>query len=1204
MSPERYRQVNEIVERALDQGEPERSRFIAETCGADAELRSEVERLLARANTSVARDVAMPPLPRGSTMADNLPAQVGRYRIEGEIARGGMGEVVRIRDEDFDRPLAMKVLLGGLRGLADLEQRFLREARLTGVLQHPGIPPVHALGRLPDGRPYFVMKLIQGRSLHDILKEGRTRDDAREVKLLGPRPSSLSPQLVGIFGQICQTLGYAHARGVIHRDLKPSNVMVGAFGEVQVMDWGLAKVLGTNAPHADEPPETIVNLQRTVASVQETTADAIMGTPAYMAPEQARGETAKIDSRTDVFGLGSILCEILTGAAPYQGHDGQEVLHKATQGDLSEALSRLAKCGADPELVDLARRCLSFRRDDRPADGSAVAAAVAAYQAEMERRLRQAELDRAAAAARADEESRRRQAEHATAVAERKRRRLALAFGISFSVLTIVASAAWLAFQQEKARQQADQERRQAELALRREYVDSEVKSALLDVQSQHNALDAQLGDPIQVHDLLSDIDLWQNRLKAMRAAWLRADTLAKGSFLQTLQTEQLQSVERTLDASDRQLAVAKKLDDIRGLASTLAEGSKLSFAQTTSAYADVLASTGLNVERDEPAALAAAIVLSPLRYVLVAALDHWAGLDDKRRGRLLDVARRADPNPWRDRFRSEKAWNDRAALEQLARDVRPEEQSVQILVSLTRRLIEKNLPEPANTLRRAILHRPHDFWLHSELGCVLTNPVEQAGCFQTALAIRPQDALAHSNLAVVLRRKGDAIGAIEHCDEAIKINPKYAAPYNTRGIALHDQKKVDQATAAFREAIHRDPSFAFAYANLADALIDDDHTADAIPVYERTIELGRDLNLDPKFPAACYRGYGLALARSARVMDAIAAYKTAIELNPDTADLCVNLARTLLDDASFAQAAECEKLLVNLLPANHVLRIGATQRLKQAQRLLALQKRLPAVLDGSDAASVTDLLDMATMCRLYGKEKHLATAAHLFQQAFKLQPALMEPYRYSAACTAVLAGSGHGKQPERFSDADRAQLRRQGRDWLQADFDLYARNARDGRFPAVFSAISHLRQWRHDADLASVRDAPELARLPDDERAAWQKLWQDVQHALGVAQHRFSETRLHGTLTATEKRKDLDHKMVFGKVYVVEMESTAFPPFLALFDSQHRVRASNSGIGPDERNSQIVFIPTEDGVFHIVATSQQERGLGAYSLTIREFRD
>jgi tetratricopeptide (TPR) repeat protein/tRNA A-37 threonylcarbamoyl transferase component Bud32 len=373
---------------------------------------------------------------RSHSPVAELPARVGRYHIEQEIARGGMGRIVRVRDEDFDRPLAMKLLLG--HG-GELEERFLREARMTGQLQHPGIPPVHERGRLADGRPYFVMKLIQGRSLQELLRE-RTA------------PTAELPRWVGIFAQICQTVGYAHARSVLHRDLKPANVMVGAFGEVQVMDWGLAKFIGAaDESEPDAEQGTVFGLKRTVALAEATSADSVLGTPAYMAPEQARGEYSKMDARADVFSLGAILCEILTGAPAFRGRDA---LLRASLGELTEALERLAGCGADAELVELARRCLAPSPDDRPADGAAVAASVANYQAELERRLRQAEMDRAAAAARAEEQSRRREAEEARANAERNRRRMTMALAAALLLLAVIGGVG--AVLVNEARREAD----------------------------------------------------------------------------------------------------------------------------------------------------------------------------------------------------------------------------------------------------------------------------------------------------------------------------------------------------------------------------------------------------------------------------------------------------------------------------------------------------------------------------------------------------------------------------------------------------------------------------------------------------------------------------------------------------------------------------------------------------------------------------
>ena len=147
-----------------------------------------------------------------------------------EIARGGMGAILRGRDGDFGRDVAVKVLREDHQDRAELTQRFLEEARIAGRLQHPGVVPVYALGRLPDGRPYFSMKLVKGRTLAALMAERK-------------EPGQDRPRFLAVFEQVCQTLAYAHSKDVIHRDLKPANIMVGAFGEVQVMDWGLAKVL-------------------------------------------------------------------------------------------------------------------------------------------------------------------------------------------------------------------------------------------------------------------------------------------------------------------------------------------------------------------------------------------------------------------------------------------------------------------------------------------------------------------------------------------------------------------------------------------------------------------------------------------------------------------------------------------------------------------------------------------------------------------------------------------------------------------------------------------------------------------------------------------------------------------------------------------------------------------------------------------------
>ena len=216
-----------------------------------------------------------------------------RYELGEEVARGGMGVVYSARDRELERVVALKVVAAEI---ADPETvaRLRREARIIAHLEHPGIVPVHDVGALPDGRVFYAMKLVTGKRLDA---------QAREVPTLGER--------LRLFLRICEPVAFAHAHGVIHRDLKPQNVMVGPFGEVLVMDWGVAK-------HREEPPASRSGAPPTPrpASDHDTAHGTVLGTPAYMAPEQARGEVDRVDARADVYALGAILYFLLTGRAP------------------------------------------------------------------------------------------------------------------------------------------------------------------------------------------------------------------------------------------------------------------------------------------------------------------------------------------------------------------------------------------------------------------------------------------------------------------------------------------------------------------------------------------------------------------------------------------------------------------------------------------------------------------------------------------------------------------------------------------------------------------------------------------------------------------------------------------------------------------------------------------------------------------------
>ena len=294
-----------------------------------------------------------------------------RYRIGEELARGGVGRILRVRDRQLIRSQVIKLLNRGAKAEQKVMFNFIREAQITAQLEHPNIVPVHDLGILDNGEIYFTMKRIRGRTLKEVLRAIR-HGDSKTAK------SYTRVRLLEVLKSVCQAVAFAHSRGVLHRDLKPSNVMVGDYGEVLVLDWGIAKVF--------EGPEVTHPIR--VKSGDGVKRSSVVGTPSYMSPEQAEGKTRKVGVASDVYSLGAILYEILTYRPPFRGKDTKRILEQAIYEDPIPPRVFRPTLHIPQALEDIAMRCLKKAIDERYQSAREVLEAVEHYLSKLD------ELDR------------------------------------------------------------------------------------------------------------------------------------------------------------------------------------------------------------------------------------------------------------------------------------------------------------------------------------------------------------------------------------------------------------------------------------------------------------------------------------------------------------------------------------------------------------------------------------------------------------------------------------------------------------------------------------------------------------------------------------------------------------------------------------------------------------------------------------------
>jgi serine/threonine-protein kinase len=705
----------------LPHEEPKSQRSVLQILGDRSGLASKV--LLPDSDSEHGHSPVVDP---GTAAVKLVPQGRGNYQLLGEIARGGMGVILKGHDTDLGRDVAVKVLDSELAKRPEVVQRFIEEAQIGGQLQHPGIVPVYELGLMADERPYFTMKLIKGRTLAALFQQRKNTSDNRG-------------RLLAIFESVCQTMAYAHSKGVLHRDLKPANVMVGAFGEVQVVDWGLAKVLRrggvADEKRAKETVHTVIETVRSGpgSSGSDSMVGSVMGTPAYMAPEQAQGEIEKLDERADVFSLGAILCELLTGKPPYEEVEGQHLVTLAARAELDPARARIEACEADAALKRLCLNCLMPARAARPANAEEVANAVHAFITSTEERAAKASVQ---------------------AAEERRRRRLQAALGGTITVALVLGGGGfwWVSHERSK---RAEQTRTAVEIAYGESMEFARSGKPAEALQSARRALVlAQSGE-------------------ADEATLERA----RNFVAQAEQDAAAAESERTLREKDETLR--KRLVDLR-LQQIGTVGNAGRERELDAAFAKAFEDYGVDLEGDDLLPALKRIRERAIAEEVALALDDWGRLRRRVHGpksekaeNLLYLAMDLDPEPERLRLRQAIFDNDLTVLLELAA---PENLaslapgSIWVLSATLWEHFPEHRPDVYRMFDQAQHLYPSDFVLQAIAGNIYQGAGRREAsmnCRTAALSLRPNDPGARLRVAeslLFLGRLSDAEGAARAC--------------------------------------------------------------------------------------------------------------------------------------------------------------------------------------------------------------------------------------------------------------------------------------------------------------------------------------------------------------------------------------------------------------------------------------------------------
>jgi len=1040
---------------ALEKGSPaERASYLDEACGDDCGLRERIERMLtAQAKAGSFLEVPAGEIDRTTDqpISEKPGTVIGRYKLLEEIGEGGMGAVwMAEQTEPVKRKVALKIIKAGM-DTGQVVARFEAERQALALMDHPNIAKVFDGGTTASGRPFFAMELVKGVPITRYCDEHR----------LTPR------ERLELFLPVCQAIQHAHQKGIIHRDVKPSNVLVAPYDGrpvPKVIDFGVAKATG----------------QRLTERTLFTGFGAVVGTLEYMSPEQAELNNQDIDTRSDIYSLGVLLYELLTGTTPLSRE-------RLSQAAFTEML-RLIREDEPPKPSTR----LSESKDALPS----ISAQRHTEPAKLTKLVR-GELDWIVMKSLEKDRNRRYETANGFALdieryladepveacppsvayrlrkfARRNKARLAVAGLVLFFLILLGGGVGWVLRDREARREEAAQQARES-LSRARQWI-GENKVAL--ARQELAAAKGRMGsDRAALGGLVEEIEALETEL----ARYERFLDLIE----QAHEAEFPQPVALALQAGlagGREVAPPQPSNPARDPAKAVPF-----LLQALSGYGvlerdDWIACLeGGSLEADQVARVRRTVyeeLLWLAHDVAGRQVAHRSGRkmspqEAAQEGlaylRQAEVAARPTSAFYQIRARLLKTAGKQAEAgqdEELARRTPATVALDHYLPALTA-YDAGDKAEAVKQYQAALRIEPTHYWSLLELGSCLTTLGRQEQDFAVAEAVftgcilkRPEHARPYWGRVYAVSKLERHEEAENECRQVLRLRPDYPEAHYSLGLVLSHQGKHAEAEAEFREALRLRPEWPEAHGSLGRVLKHQGKYVEAEAEYRRALRLRPDL-LEAHF---VHCNLGGTLCDHGKYPEAEAEFREALRLRPGCPEGHHGLGKALWHQGKRAEA-EAEY--------RHALRLW------------------PGFPEAHGALAFV----------LYTQGK-TAAAARYYADAFAAHPKLADfldvSNRYSAACAAALAGCGQGQDAAALDATERARLRRQALDWLQADLDAWGQLLQKQPEQARARVQQMLRHWQQDQDFAGVRGEA-LVKLPKAEQQTWQQLWADVEETL-----------------------------------------------------------------------------------------------------------